>query len=238
MYKTIWTVSMVVLMVALAVMLTGCPKAPPVDTGSPAVSRPSAGPPGLAEEPSILGDILASRQELTSYEAELSTPDGEKITQLVKLENNAPVMIIMKAPEGSILINMEEKVMYMYSPEENSAIKMSMEGEMGVEDTPSLGLGDFDPEGAVTGSEDLDGVACWVLETKTKGEDEVVKIWVDKEYGLLRQGIDEGGETVTFTYSRFNEVPDSEFELPADVEIIDMAEMMGEMMEEMPEGAD
>lgn len=231
--KTIWVVSLMMLILTVAVLLVGCPKAPPAETGSATMPGPSAGPAGPAaealaepgEKPSKLADILASRQALTSYEAEITNLDGEVVKQLVKLQDNAPVKMMMETPEGSILMDMEEKVLYIYSPKENSAMKMSMEGEAGVKDMPTVGLEGFAPEGAVTGSEDLDGVACWVIETHPRDEDKTVKIWVDKKYGLLRQGIDDK-ETVTFTYSRLNKVRDSELELPADVEIIDMAEMM------------
>jgi hypothetical protein len=73
---------------------------------------------------------------------------------------------------------------------------------------PSLG------EGAV------DGEPAWIVETL--GEDgKPDKLWIGQQHGLPRQMLVDG-KTIKLNYSRINEVPDSEFELPKGVTVQDM----------------
>ena len=109
-------------------------------------------------------------------------------------------------------------------------------GEMAGEDEelPVRSADEFDPEVAITGGETVEDVPCWVFETTAEEEEAAaVKVWLGKEYGPVRQ-VEQDGELTTFDYRRINAVPDSEFEVPEGVQIMDMAEAMQEMMQEMP----
>jgi outer membrane lipoprotein-sorting protein len=70
-----------------------------------------------------------------------------------------------------------------------------------------------------TSSTKLGGLDCWLVEWKNEGGDQM-KVWVDKQYGLARQSVTSGG-TITFTYSKINAIPDSEFELPSGLKVTD-----------------
>ncbi len=234
--KTTQTVAVVACLVLLAVVLAGCTKAQPPATGPgpmPA-GRPAGAPPGeVGAEPSTLAEVVAAREELESYEMTISLPEGDKVTQLVKLEDGELVRAKM-ITEGDewMLVDKAEGVIYTYSPEMQAAVKLPMEsGEGEGTEMPTIDVDSFDADAAIVGSETIDGVDCWVVDTIVKEEGNEAKVWVGKEDGLLRQAEAEG-KVIKFTYDKINAVPDSEFELPEGIEILDMAEMMESMGEE------
>ena len=234
--KTTQTVAVVACLVLLALVLAGCTKAQPPATGPgpmPA-GRPAVAPPAeVGAEPGTLAEAVAVREGLQSYEMTMTIPDEEKITQLVKLEGGelVGVKMIMGGDEW-MLVDKAEGVIYAYSPEMEAAVKLPMEsGEGEGTEMPTIDVDSFDADAAIVGSETIDGVDCWVVDTTVKVEGNEAKIWVGKEDGLLRQAEAEG-EVIKFTYDKINAVPDSEFELPEGIEIIDMAEMMEGMGEE------
>jgi hypothetical protein len=80
---------------------------------------------------------------------------------------------------------------------------------------------EYDEDANVTGSETVNGVECWVVETAAGPEGQTATVWIGKEDGLMRQ-IKQGEETITFTIEDVNSVPDSEFVVPDDVEVQEM----------------
>jgi hypothetical protein len=84
------------------------------------------------------------------------------------------------------------------------------------------GGGFFDPAAvgrynpSVTSAK-LSGVDCYLVQWKDE-RGEQTQVWVDKQYGLERKSQSARG-TTTFTYSKINAVPDSEFELPTGLKI-------------------
>ena len=55
--------------------------------------------------------------------------------------------------------------------------------------------------------------------------DRLPKLWVDKEWGLLRQT--KGGDMTTkYIYTRINEISDDEFELPEGTNVQNVADVM------------
>lgn len=163
----------------------------------------------------------------------MTSPEGETITQVVKLEAGEPVRMKIEQEEGWVMMDMAEKVMYMYSPEAGGVLKMPMDGGEGAEEMPVIGTENFETDVPILSSDTLDGVECWVVETLLEEKDEASKVWIDKEYGLLRQA-QQGEEIVKFAYDKINAVPDSAFELPEGIEFMDMSEMLEGMMQEIP----
>ena len=224
-------VGVVVVAVAVVAVLVGCAK----KAAEPVVQRPPQPRPApLVAEFNTLADVWGKLNANSSYQVTMTTtmPDGKSVAQLVKLQDGRPVKAKFADPDGDglVLVEMDEQVMYMYSPKDNRAMKMELsamkpeEGQgRGVE---AVVLG---PDSIVSGvalktTQTLDGVECWVVETTTtpaEGESEQAKIWVDQATGLPVQ-VEGGGEVTKLAYDRFNEVPDSEFELPEGIEIVDM----------------
>ena len=226
--KTTQTVAVVACLVLLAVVLAGCTKAqsPATGPGPMPAGRPAAGPPGEAGvEPSTLAEAVAAREGLESYKMTMTIPGEKEITQLVKLEDGELVRAkIITEGDKWMLLDKAEGVIYAYSPEMEAAVKLPMEsGEGEGTEMPTIDVDSFDTDAAIVGSETIDGVDCWVVDTIVKEEEKEAKIWVGKEDGLLRQAESEG-KAIKFTYDKINAVPDSEFELPADIEIMDMSE--------------
>jgi len=231
-------VGVVIVAIAMVAVLVGCPKQP----SETAMSRPpkprAVAPEGEAAapvgEPQTLADVWTKLNANESYALTMTMPDGEVVTQLVKLEDGKPVKMRMNAPEGSgfVVMDMKEQVMYMCTLEENMAMKMDMAGAAGEGGAASdmaemtFGPGSIQSDVELKTSETLDGVECWVVETTTKGgdEDTAAKIWVNKATGLLVQ-MEADGDTIKMEYSRFNEIADSEFEMPEGMEVTDMSKM-------------
>ena len=190
-----------------------------------------------------LADVWKGINTKDSYAMTMTTSDGETVTQLIKLEDGKPVKMKIDDPggEGSVIVDMKEQVMYMYSPGEKQAMKMAMGGQTAEDEQEMMAGATLGPDSVASdvkldATESLDGEECWVVETTTTSDEgeEQAKIWVSKALGLPVQ-MEAGGDTVKMTYSRFNEIADSEFELPEGTEIIDMAEMFEQMGEGMPD---
>ncbi len=210
----------------LMAVISGCPKAPS-DAEGPGMSEmlppPEAVPDeGPSAEPGTLAEALKTVTAPDSYEMTM-TIDDKDMVQLVALKDGVVVKIVIKDETGPIFVDMAEKTMFAYNPEDNTAMSLPIEEG---EDMPVMGTDMLDQDVEILATEDVDGVACWVVETTAKGQDEKAKIWIDKETGLMRKG-DADGEMMVFKYDRINEIADDEFELPEGVEVTDLSDMMG-----------
>jgi len=215
------TLSVFVLMAAIS----GCPKAPPGDAG---LVEPPMPPPeqvsdeGPSAEPGTLAEALKSVKAPDSYEMTM-TMDDKEMVQLVSLKDGAVVKVVIKDEADTIFIDMAEKTMLVYDAEDKTAMSLPMEED---EDMPVIGTDMLEQDVEIAGSEDVDGIACWIVETTMKGEEDKAKLWIEKETGLMRKGEAED-ESMVFKYDRINEVPDEEFKLPEGVEVTDLADIMG-----------
>ena len=75
----------------------------------------------------------------------------------------------------------------------------------------------------IVGSEVVDGKDCWVVEASAEGVS--TKYWIWKEKGFpVKVEVDtaEGKTTMEYKNIDFGNIPDSEFELPAGVQIMEM----------------
>jgi outer membrane lipoprotein-sorting protein len=121
-----------------------------------------------------------------------------------------------------ILIDMDQGVMYSYIPDQGIATKMTIntsqipEGAGDPEDILS-----FNPE--VVGTETIDGKSCTVIEWTISGGS--VKEWIWTEVGFplkMETTTSQGVTTVEFKNLDFSNIPDSMFELPEGVQIIEI----------------
>ncbi len=226
--------------VLAVLMAVGCAKqaAQAPQAGRPAVSKPAAKPRQAPAAPQTLGEALKGRKPINSYEFTMTSPEGNIVTQLVKLADGKPVRMKMTHGDEWVLVDLSEKVLYAYSPQQKAAMKMAIEGDKTPEGEPIHvpTPDDYDASASIVGSDTIDGSECWVVASTVKGAQEIGKVWVDKQYGLVRQ-VKLGSEVMKFTYSRINQVPDSEFELPQGVKVMDMGGMMDQLREKFPEAA-
>ena len=232
----------VVLVAVLALYVSGCGKkeaaptgqamSPPTSTSAqPTVEQPTTEKASEGASAGGIGDkfskLLASAKPPSSYEMKIippSGPDQKPMSALFKMVDRKPVKAKMMNPDGEgwILTDYEAKAMYMYNAKEDKIIKMPVKmNEQGKVAAPA----DFvDSSAKVTGADTVDGVKCWVYSTTAGGNSE--KVWIGKKDGLPRQ-VESNDGIIKFEYLRINSVPDSEFELPSGVEVMDMPTMPG-----------
>ena len=133
----------------------------------------------------------------------------------------------MEAEKTVTIFNQEDQVMYIYTPAENKAIKMSLglgqQKEESIADQ-AANLDQYKPE--VIGNEVVDGKNCLVIQYKWGST--ISKEWLWKKYGLpIKIETTDGKNKTTVTYENFDfsVIPDNMFELPKDVQITDMTNL-------------
>lgn len=166
-----------------------------------------------------------------SYEYVLTLPDGTKTTNKmwVKAGN---MRSEMENPAGGepilSIVNTQENSVYVYQPEMNQAIVLSMEDADVDTTSPKDYLGAADPDNMMYSSKEMfDGKECLVYETTYDGGKG--KIWIWEEYGMpLRVESVSGQDKVIVEFLNFEigDVDDSVFQLPQGTEIIDMNSFM------------
>jgi hypothetical protein len=94
------------------------------------------------------------------------------------------------------------------------------------------GPGTYASDVALKTTATLSGVECWVVDTTAKTDEgtEAAELWISKQTGLPVQA-KVGGQIEKWTYQRFNQVRDSEFAVPADVEFLDPADLAARLRE-------
>jgi outer membrane lipoprotein-sorting protein len=242
MRKLIRVVAVLLVVGILASVGTGCaseaPPAPPPqepageegpgeETLPP--EAPEEEPPG-EEAPSLAG-VLEKAQGISSYscDIEVTMPQEEPFTaqtwwkgDKARWEGN------FEDQEVVMLMDQGAQEVLMYIPAEGMAFRMDLaSAEETVGETPQAQIEEmmeYQPE--IIGTEVIDGKECLVA-TYSKAEEQV-KIWVWVEHGLpIRTEITtaEGTTVMTLTNIQIGGVPDSIFELPEDVEIMEMPGM-------------
>lgn len=237
MRKTLTVFAVLAVFVAMMALM-GCPSQSPTDqpvpppTEPPDVSdEPMAGadepgeqqPEATTQKPDTIGQLMEQIDRPKSYELTItSNKEDESVTQLVMLEDNEPVRMKMKTPDGEIYMDQKKKEMFVYDPAENTAMKMPMDQD--VESDLEWKPGDYDKNATIVGSEAVDGVDCWVFEAESDGE--TVKSWISKDKGLPHK-VQMGDEVLTFSYDRVDQIGEDEFELPGDAKMMDLSDMPG-----------
>lgn len=183
-----------------------------------------------AEPSGKVSALGKKRASISSYELTIEV-EGHKQKQLVKMEDGKVVRMLTETDEdGSALIYLlDKREYYIYNAKDKSAMKMPMgdddeaPGEIGSMDT-SFDMDDFEEHPENYKTETIDGVECWLVEVPYMG-DRLPKLWVDKEWGLMRQ-TKAGDMTTKYNYTRINEISDDEFELPAGTNVQNVADVM------------
>lgn len=216
------------LVILLALALIGC-----------GGSAPEEGEEGQGDNPSTSGEEEVSAEELLakgmsvegfSYDYVLTMPNGEEITHKmwVKGDNMRSEMDNPAGGEPILsIVNKDLGVVYVYHPEANYAVQMSLD-EADVDTTsPQDYIGDTDADTMLfTGRETFDGKECLVYETDYEGGKG--KMWTWEEAGMpLRIETSSGSDTIVVEFLNFNigNVEDSMFQIPEGAEIMDLGNM-------------
>lgn len=140
---------------------------------------------------------------------------GENIrTEMTGLEEQGKVVTIIKGAEG---------VAYTYMPQENIATRMDFSQATEETSSPDKTLEELNPgDMEYIGKETVDNKRCLVYEMSMP--EGTSKTWIWEEYGLpVRHETVINNEKYVVEYKnlKVEDIPDSTFELPPDVQIMD-----------------
>lgn len=178
-------------------------------------------------EANTLADLFAKAQGLSmKYTVEISQAGGlSGITQTVwQKGNKVKTESSISGVDTIQIVDMDKQVAYTIS--NGIATKIDLSG--GPEpDTPQADLQSaLQYKPVITGTEPIDGNMCTVVELTVNQAKE--KIWVWQEHGVplrLVSTTPQGEVTVNFKDYDFSDIPDSEFELPAGIQVIEPGEI-------------
>ena len=118
------------------------------------------------------------------------------------------------------LIDSGAKTMYLYIPAQNTAIRMDFSRAPEAA-TQSLDLQGYSP--VAVGTETLDGKVCLVIEYTVQGVKTKSWIWKEKGFPIrMETATPQGMMVMDFRNIEFVDIPDTMFELPAGVPIMQL----------------
>ncbi len=182
----------------------------------------TATPTKTAATGDTLADLLAQGQNIGSvkYDMVVTAPGQDTMTTKVWLKGeNMKFESELEGETSITIIDGEEEVMYMYLPDENMAYKMDMSNapESAVEETEDI----LDYDYTIIGTETVDGKSCLVVEWTVEGFTSKMWVWKDKGFPIKIETVtSEGKMTIEYKNIQFVNISDSEFELPAGVQIL------------------
>ena len=140
------------------------------------------------------------------------------------IKNNKMLMEVIAEGQAIIsLLDMDAQTIYIYYPDQNMATGMTYEPvESAMDEVQSIT--DYNP--TILDPETLDGKVCLVVEY-TAGVT-TTKMWIWKENGFpvrIEMTNSEGKTVIEYKNIEFVDIPDSMFELPEGVEIMEIPGM-------------
>jgi len=163
------------------------------------------------------------KQRGISYKVHIVTGDKNKksVTAKVYMKGDK---IRLKAKEGNFII--DENTMYIYSEQENAAMKMNVDKDT-VKQTTFDAIKDKADELKFVEKASKNGYSCQVFKSKDKDSD--VVYYLTEEYGLPTYVKEESSET-NITNFKTGDISDSFFVLPDDIKVIDMSNFSPESL--------
>lgn len=184
---------------------------------------------GEAPEPAApvddLATVLSRVDDVDSvkYDIELVSPESRAEMHFALKGDRIRSEMTYDGQQGIILIDTAAQTLYNYMPAQNMAFRMdSLMAQEILGNSlkeQAHGLLSFDP--VVVGRETIDGMDCLVVEYSIEGYDN--KMWIWERHGLpikMETTTERGLVQATAHNIEFVELPDSMFELPAGVQII------------------
>jgi outer membrane lipoprotein-sorting protein len=170
-----------------------------------------------------LDDILGRTSGIESVKFDMVMTSPGIATMTTKVWLKGQNMKSETTMEGQIVINItnhETRTIYMYMPDQNMAFVMTYDQaqESPIDETQAISQ--YHPQ--ITGTETIDGKVCLVVEYSVQGTS--TKMWIWQEYGFPLKVVtetDQGTTTIEYKNIEFTDIPDSEFQLPPGVEIMD-----------------
>jgi len=173
---------------------------------------------------SSLDDIVNQVAAIESVKFDMIVTSSGSPSMTTKVWLKGQNMKSETEAEGQTVINIinnATSTMYMYIPEQNMAFKVNYDPSQTSPINDVQSLSQYNP--TIIGTETIDGKLCTVVEYSVSGMS--VKTWLWQEKGFPLKVVSEtndGTVTVEYRNIEFTDIPDSEFELPAGVQIMDM----------------
>lgn len=167
-----------------------------------------------------LSDMFTKTSSIKSVKYDsIITAQGSSVTQKVWLkEKKMKVETLAEGERIVTIINMDESVMYSYMPSQNIAFKTPFDYNQPIS-SPLEPVNDYKP--IVIGSETIDGKDCVILQYSIEGVQTKAWYWKEKGFPIkLQMTTQEGVSTIEYKNIEFTNIDDSEFTLPAGVQII------------------
>lgn len=202
-------------------------------TGTQAASSTTTTPP-VKDDKTVVADLISQGQKVTEMSYDLVTV-GTGITSNSKVwykDQKMKMETTMNGGQKSVLyFDLATDEFIQYLPDQNAAYKMKTTEYEGSDNaTPidySNGLADTNY--TINGSETVNGMKCRVITVSS--EEYSAKEWISEDYGIIVKVQQEyEGTTSTMEFKNIKigagTVPDSTFDLPSGVDIMDMSDMM------------
>jgi hypothetical protein len=206
------------------------PSTSPSSSTSPTTSpSPSTSPTQTMTTSSAAGssaiDILGRGASIASIYYEMTADTaGQTTTVRVWQKNNKKVKeeLAIMGVTTDLLLDIDARIMYTYMPDQNMAIKTTLDASQIPQSIAeeNTAIQQYNP--TIIGTETIDGKSCTIItwNAPTSG---TVKDWVWTEKGFpLKMEVTANDVTTTIEFKNldFSDIPDSTFELPKDVQII------------------
>jgi hypothetical protein len=189
------------------------------DTSSPATEPEAAQPSGETLD-NILG--LTSSIESVKFDMVVTSTEISSMTTTVWLKGQK--MKTKTTSEGQTIINImdqEAQTMYTYMPDQNMAFMITYDQAQASPIDDTQAINQYNPQNV--GTETIDGKVCMIVEYAV--QDVSITTWIWKEYGFPIKVVSvtaQGTTTIEYKNIDFTNIPDSEFQLPAGVQIMDL----------------
>lgn len=159
--------------------------------------------------PSISYDMVISRDGVPKTAYKVYLKDNNWRVETIEHDDQDNTRKVIT------IIDSKKDIMYMYYPEENTAMKMKLDPTK----SPAPALPK--PKGKKIGSEKVDSKLCDIYEYTEKDYGIKIKIWICREKGLPIK-MEGGGTTTEYKNYSFTPIPDSIFILPKGVNVSEM----------------
>lgn len=213
----------------------GCSKPSPA---APADLPPVAEAPTTPAEPpaaevtdkdgilKLLGESPDVMKKGISYDYVMMVGEQQTMTSKFSYKGENIRMEGLDPSNPSLMIT-KGKELFIINPQEKTGFKMSTELEGDANPT-----GDVKPEESmdkdslnVVGKEDVNGEPCYVVLTKNVADDSEMKLWLHQKYGIMMKmesQSSEGKVLIEVKNLKVGDIPDSLFEIPSDIKMMEM----------------
>jgi len=214
-------------------LFSGCSKPAPA-----APAEPTPAPtPAVPEEPAttevtdkdgilkLIGSGADLMKQGVSYDYILTA--GEQTTTSKISFKGENVRMEGFDPANPSLTIKKGREMFIINPQEKTGFKMSTEVDSDANPTGEIKPEENMDKNALTivGKETVNGEPCYIVTTKNVVDGSDMKMWLHQKYGIMMKmeaPSAEGNLLVEVKNLKVGDIPDSQFEIPADIQMMEM----------------